>query len=458
MQILPLISITAGCILFLLLICFGWISWREEEPRATRRAFVLALLLPLPYLATGLIDSTIQMELCITLVSITIVIPVILIIPMGNRFPAEDDTPGARIDERNIMFSRKLLEEGSQRFEEYYRIHPENKAPDELFRTYPGLLKKGAFYYDPVTASAAEASFETVTAFHPMLDHENLPDTRHKVDPADITLFLKSWIKHLGAISVGVTELQDYHMYGTIGRGDRYGEPVGLTHKFAIALSVEMDKNFLDRAPQAPTVMESAQQYLNAGIIAVQVAEFIRSLGYSTRAHIDGSYRVVCPLVARDAGLGEIGRMGLLMTPELGPRVRLAVVTTDLPLVVDVKKRDYTMIDFCRRCQKCANICPAQAIAFDDRRKIDGVLRWQINSEECYTFWCKIGTDCGRCMSVCPYSHPDTFLHNMVRFGIKRSHLFRKIEIKMDDFFYGSRPAPLDIPAWIRNIAVNKKV
>ena len=449
MQILPLISITTGCFFFLLLLWFGWISWHEEELRATRRAIILAFLLPVPYLAAGLIDSGIQTELCIALVSITIIIPVILLIPMRNKFSAEDDTPGTRIDERNIMFSRKLLEEGSQRFEEYYRMHPENKAPDELFRTFPGLLKKGTVYYDPVTAAAAEASFRTVTEFHPMLDHENLPDVRHKVDPAGITLFLKSWIKHLGAISIGVTELRDYHMYSTIGRGDRYGEPVGLTHKYAIALSVEMDKYYMDRAPQAPAVMESAQQYLNSGTIAVQVAEFIRQLGYSTRAHIDGSYRVVCPLVARDAGLGEIGRMGLLMTPELGPRVRLAVVTTDLPLVVEMKKRDYTMIDFCRRCKKCADSCPVQAISFDDRIEIDGVPRWQINSEACYTFWCKIGTDCGRCMSVCPYSHPDNFLHNLVRFGIKRSRMFRKIAIKMDDFFYDTRPAPRELPQWI---------
>ena len=45
----------------------------------------------------------------------------------------------------------------------------------------------------------------------------------------------------------------------------------------------------------------------------------IRRLGYPARAHIDGNYRVIAPLVARDAGLGEIGRMGLLMTPRSRP-------------------------------------------------------------------------------------------------------------------------------------------
>ena len=49
--------------------------------------------------------------------------------------------------------------------------------------------------------------------------------------------------------------------------------------------------------------MESAQQYLNAGAIAAQIAAAIQSLGYEACAHIDGNYQVVYPLVARDAGL-----------------------------------------------------------------------------------------------------------------------------------------------------------
>ena len=44
--------------------------------------------------------------------------------------------------------------------------------------------------------------------------------------------------------------------------------------------------------------------------------------------------------------------MGLLMTPELGPRVRLGVVTTDLPLIPDQRNTDdISALDFCRLCQ-----------------------------------------------------------------------------------------------------------
>lgn len=442
-----------GCALFLLMLTFAVVSHREEEPRAVRVSVTLALLLPLPFLAAARIDSPWQIPLCLLLLGVTALAKLLLLFPSGNRFPSIDDTPKKRIDERDTMFSRNSLEEGSPRFEEYYRRRPEHREPDDTFRSYPGLMREGATYYEPVTVAAAAASFRTVAAFHPMLDDEELPLPPRPVDPVRMTRFIRKWIRDRGAVSVGVTPLRDYHLYTVIGRGDRYGEPVELAHKNAIAFTVEMDKAMMDRAPQGPTVMESAQQYLSSGTIAVQVAQFIRQLGYSSRAHIDASYRVVCPLVARDAGLGEIGRMGLLMTPELGPRVRIAVVTTDLPLEPSARKRDATMIDFCRLCKKCADTCPGRAISFEDRGQIGGTLRWQIDSEACFTLWCRIGTDCGRCMSVCPYSHPNNLLHNLMRLGVKQSAPFRKVALKLDDLFYGRHPAPLDPPGWIEGPA-----
>ena len=196
--------------------------------------------------------------------------------------------------------------------------------------------------------------------------------------------------------------------------------------------------------------MESALQYVRAGVMAVQIANLIRRLGHQARAHVDGNYRVICPLVARDAGLGEIGRMGLLMTPRLGPRVRIAVVTTDLPLAVDLPVRDLTTIDFCLSCLKCADSCPSKALSFHaPEEDEDGVLRWRIDAEACFTLWAKLGTDCARCMAVCPYSHPDNLLHAPVRWGIRNNALFRRVAIHMDDWVYGRRPPPKELPAWM---------
>ncbi len=424
------------------------VSIGEGERKAAGRMLLVGLLLSLPYLIVGWIAFERGRYLAFGLLSLTVVAVTALLLPLGSPRNGEDDTPSGRIDERDIMFSRRLLEPGSTRFGEYYAHNPEHRAPDDAFRALPGLLAKGANQYNPYSFGAADASFTVVEALHPLVEGEPLAE-RIPVDASAVTAFIKGWIRKMGAVSVGITRLRDYHLYTTIGRGPKYGQPVQLDHEYAVALTVEMDKEMVDRAPQAPIVMESARQYLNSGAMAVQVTQFIRSLGYDARAHIDGNYRVVCPLVARDAGLGEIGRMGLLMTPELGPRVRIAVVTTDLPLVTDERNYDPTVIDFCIHCKKCADACPSRAIPCGDRAQIDGARRWQIDSEACYTLWCKLGTDCGRCMAVCPYSHPDNLLHNLVRRGVRNSPLFRRLAIWADDFFYGKKPPPSPLQDWV---------
>ena len=78
--------------------------------------------------------------------------------------------------------------------------------------------------------------------------------------------------------------------------------------------------------------------------------------------------------------------MGLLITPRLGPRVRLGVVTTDLPLVPDPPGDDPSVIDFCDFCKKCAENCPPGAISRGDRTPVDDARRWCINAETWVSF------------------------------------------------------------------------
>lgn len=117
---------------------------------------------------------------------------------------------------------------------------------------------------------------------------------------------------------------------------------------------------------------------------------------------MDGNYLVIAPVVAQDAGLGEIGRHGLLLTPEFGGRQRLGVVTTDLDLIPD-EVLDFNLKDFCDHCGRCIRTCPGKAIP-KDKKLIDGVMRYQIDQESCYTRWRSLGTDCGICLSSCPVS------------------------------------------------------
>lgn len=356
--------------------------------------------------------------------------------------------PNRDVDELDTMFARMKLAPNTPEWIDYYQNNPSNAEIDSKIRKLPGLLSEKGVYYNPFTFRSADANFKIIDQLHKAIV---LPVSTevNKVSPDNLTNYIKKWTMKLGAHSTGITELKDYHLYTKHGRGRNVGKPVDLKHKYAFVFTVEMENRNIQAAPASSMVFESSQQYLKSATVALQVATFLKNLGYDSRAHIDGDYELICPLVARDAGLGEIGRMGLLMTPKLGPRVRIAVVTTNAPLITDESFFDPTMIAFCELCKKCAECCPGKAIPTGNMKEIKEVMRWQINSESCYEYWCKSGTDCGRCISVCPFSHPDNILHNVIRRLIRRSMVIARFAFIADDLLYGKKPKPKKIPKWM---------
>lgn len=440
---------TLGLVMLLGFGAFGLFSvWESERRAAYVTLGAAALTSSLPLLLSWLLPVAVKLVILGMIVAVGIVGVVLFVLPIG-RVERGNDVPQQRFDERDIMFARARLIPSSPEYEAYYAMRPENRAGDDKIRTLPGLLSPTTSKADPLAFASAEASFSLTGALREEVDGPAAP-VRSKFAAAQMTPYIKSLARYYGAYAVGITELQPYHIYSHIGRGSGdYGAPITLDHRYAIAFTVEMDHAMMGLAPDAPVVMESARQYVEAAKIALQLGYLIRSLGYPARAHMDGNYRVIAPLVARDAGLGEIGRMGLLMTPELGPRVRLGVVTTNLPLIPDQRSDDTSVIDFCRICKKCAENCPSRSIPLGDREEIDGALRWRINSDSCFRYWNLIGTDCGLCMAVCPYSHPNNPAHNLVRWAVWHSGLARRAALWMDDVFYGRKPAPRPAPGWI---------
>jgi reductive dehalogenase len=450
MQLKPVIDIllmSTGALVSAGLLAVGISSLVEGERAAFRRSLLAAVIFTLPFLLLGLLDFPGQRITGWILFGLFWGSMVVLVLPVRLTPVPQDGVANGRFDERDTIFSRADLEPETKRFREYYKRRPQKLEADERFRAEPGLLSLRAREADPLSFAAVEAGFFTEEHLRFITDGE-VSSERLPVEPEIITEYIRGLAGYLGAHTVGFALLKPEHLYTTRGRREWYGTPVENHHKYAIAFTVEMDYRMTRQGPGPGTVMETARQYLRAAEIAVQIADFIRRLGYSARAHISSCYEVICPLVARDAGLGEIGRMGLLMTPRLGPRVRLSVVTTELPLIVVERSFDGTVIEFCEICEKCAAVCPSQSIPSGPRTEHDGTLRWRINPERCYTYWCKVGTDCSRCMGVCPYSHPDTPLHRLVRFLVRHAGVFRRVAPLLDDLLYGRRPRPLKPLDW----------
>ncbi len=67
--------------------------------------------------------------------------------------------------------------------------------------------------------------------------------------------------------------------------------------------------------------------------------------------------------VAQAAGLGKIGKSNILVTPDLGPRIRLGAVVTTASLDPDQAFDQ----DLCRDCSLCVDACPVGALSQPDK-------------------------------------------------------------------------------------------
>lgn len=214
----------------------------------------------------------------------------------------------------------------------------------------------------------------------------------------------------------GIADLTEYHSYmeGLCGEFIRqFPRAISLVIRLSDAVVDAIEGQEQDKILSFHNYNYYAVDYLqNTGTI--KIAHKIERSGW--RAYpIPASFGVYTDrlsglvshkLVARLAGLGWIGKNGLLLTPKDGPRVRLSTILTDAPLTTGK-----AMESGCHACQICTQSCPAGAIKGHEfsESEADSYL---IDPAKCYDYmenrkkaW---GIEiersvCGLCVAVCPY-------------------------------------------------------
>ena len=312
----------------------------------------------------------------------------------------------ARIDERNIMFSRMSRVEGTREYRDYYKAHPENKEFDDALRAMPPMNSDKTKFFDQLDSPIVDSTFEFLADIKGLVDGGVKAEEKVNATPETFTKKLKGLAELYGAKLTGVAELDESYYYNYRGRTDQvYGEKVEPHLPYTFVFAVETDPAYINTAPVLSQSIGVVKGYLDAAIVGMMISYYIKSLGYEARNHMDGNYLMVMPLAAKAAGLGDLGRHALLVTPEYGSRIRLGAVTTDMPLLKNGPS-PLKILDFCEACGRCAQLCPSKAISQESIGKIDGVERWQTKQELCFKKWMEFGTDCGICMASCPFSLP----------------------------------------------------
>ncbi|ONI39634.1 hypothetical protein AN639_02460 [Candidatus Epulonipiscium fishelsonii] len=353
-----------------------------------------------------------------------------------------------QFDERDTIFNRMGLVEDSKTYKEFYERRPDLKEIDDNFRAnaYRIISKKmnipekilrklkklqklekilRKIPYVKNMQSGGVPAFKTGNKEIDKIRNQisqtlikQAGDMRKKSIKLDIapvkqnihiniiTQQIKDLAKYYGADLVGVAKLEKKHYYShSSSFGDKKdGEVVIPKYKYGIVIAQELDKDCINRAPHGEQVLATMKGYAESMDIGSKLVIHIKSLGYE--AQTDDFFGYITPTmpIAVDAGIGQMGRSNMVVTKEFGNRLKMGVVLTNLELIPD-GRIDFGLTEFCKRCRICSRNCPSKSICSNNEPQIlEGEIVWPHNEVTCMEMWMKVGTDCGICMSSCPFS------------------------------------------------------
>jgi ferredoxin len=238
------------------------------------------------------------------------------------------------------------------------------------------------------------------------------PDRVESVSPEETSEEVKRVSRLFGADAVGITHYDPRWHYTNSFSTKALAEkpaaiPEGLPHVIVIVTAMHYEA--VKCYPSATAGIAVGHGYSRDCELVQSIATYILNLGYRAVACVNDTSLAIP--YAIQAGLGEYGRNGLLITKDFGPRVRIGRIHTDLPLVHDQPIR-FGVREFCATtCRRCADACPPKAISHGaptekvpSQSMMIGIRKWQVDPERCFKFWVNQATECGICMRVCPYN------------------------------------------------------
>ena len=243
--------------------------------------------------------------------------------------------------------------------------------------------------------------------------HRNPEQPKTRV-PEGFLADLEQYAKSEGVSSIGYARMPERWIF----------QGKAILHLNAIVLTMEMDKVRIDTAPSIPCEQAVIEIYRDLGIAANRIATYLRKHGYSAHAGHPLMGPVLYPPLTQLAGLGWLSVSGLIVTPEHGPRVRLAAVFTNIENLPFSTHNDHAWVeDFCAACGICIRQCPAEAILPEPIRHENGQITCVINPR-CFPYFSDFH-GCSVCIKVCPFNHTsyDRIKQSFQRDGDARAFL-----------------------------------
>ncbi|HEY8642719.1 MAG TPA: hypothetical protein VIO84_08125 [Candidatus Dormibacteraeota bacterium] len=210
----------------------------------------------------------------------------------------------------------------------------------------------------------------------------------------DITEATKAAALSLGFDAVGVARFHRTYVYSGYRRQVCYQK--------LVLLVLERPQDTFESQILSVDYMHMTQQVMHDGTERMlELAAFLRDRGYRSQV-VAGPIGVnmikVLPY-AEEAGLGQMGLNGQLLSPHFGSRWHPFALATEAKLTAD-SPRDFGVRKLCDTCQVCVRRCPGRAIP-NVRVHWRGAVKNKLQVEKCVPMLMKYAT-CNICTKVCP--------------------------------------------------------
>jgi epoxyqueuosine reductase QueG len=341
-----------------------------------------------------------------------------------ERFSESDAAAGIEVTEefepfkqRNDMFTRAFWDESvrskqTDAFFSSYRMKASYRKGDG-FRQKDFALRNASWLISDIISNRGGDSGKREGFQAPIDNDTPVAEAQVEIDdPKLMSVEVKRIAKFFGADLAGITAMDERWLYSSRVDTRDFSEaenklPEGMTS--VIVLGHQMDKELVATYPSALAGAATGREYSHEAAIIMQLAAYIRNLGYEAVASMNDTGLVI-PYAIK-AGLGEYARNQLVITPEYGPRLRFSKIFTNLPLDHDLPAK-LGVEEFCNICTQCADACPAKALPFGEKTvsegdaasAIKGVRKWTSDAKACFGYWAKLQSDCAICMRVCPFN------------------------------------------------------
>jgi ferredoxin len=208
--------------------------------------------------------------------------------------------------------------------------------------------------------------------------------------PEQLSALIRAEASRLGLTAVGFAPYDPRYVYHE--RKDECDEGS------VIICVLEEDYESEMLVPSREHERRTFECYVSQFEMSARLAEYIQGLGYRAQPHDATGPMMYIPFAVQ-AGLGQMGFNGQLLTPGAGARVTLTAITTDMTLKND-EPVDFGIPGICSECKVCIRRCPVGAIP-QAPAVHRGVTKTKIKTERCLPVIGQAG-GCAVCVKVCP--------------------------------------------------------